>query len=291
MLTLIGIALVALILLFSVVIVRQQELEIIERLGKYNRVARPGLSFKIPIIDSIIGTLELRVQQLNFTAETKTKDDVFVNVKVAVQYMVNTEKAYDAFYRLQNPKEQIGAYIFDVIRSEVPKMKLDEAFEQKDTVAKAVKEQLANSMDDFGYTIIQALIIDVEPAPSVKEAMNEIQTQTRLRAAAAEKGEADKVLAVKSAEAEAESKRLQGEGIAQQRLAIVKGLRESVEMMEKATGIKGEDVMNLVLLTQYFDTLKDIGGSAKSTTVFLPSSPEGMKEFSNAIRTAILSSK
>src|SRR5690606_36461074 len=246
--------------LLSFFTVEQQTVAIIERFGKYLRIANPGLHFKIPFIDRIAGKLSLRVLQLNIQAETKTEDNVFVHMIVAVQYYVIPDKVYDAFYKLASPEKQINSYVFDVVRARVPKIKLDDLFEKKDEIALAVKEELNETMNSFGFQILNALVTDIEPNAKVKDSMNEINAAQRLRVAANEKGEAERILKVKAAEAEAQSKALQGKGIADQRKAIIDGLKESVEhFKEGISGTSTQDVMNLVLLTQYFDTIKELG--------------------------------
>ena len=274
----------------SLFVVKQQSLKIIERLGKFKKVSKPGLNFKIPFIDRIAGKVDLRIQQLNVDVETKTKDNVFVTVPVAVQFFVKEDKAYESYYKLDNSEQQIKAYVFDTVRSQIPKMSLDEVFEKKEEIALSVKNELSTTMDDFGYSITTALVTDINPDQKVKFAMNEINAQSRLRVAATEKGEADKILKVKNAEAESESKKLQGEGISNQRLAIAKGFKESIALMKDVVGTSGEEIMATLLLTQYFDTMKDIGEKGNSM-VFLPSSPEGMSNLGNELRTAILSTK
>jgi regulator of protease activity HflC (stomatin/prohibitin superfamily) len=270
-------------------VVTQQTAAIIERFGKFVHVARPGLNIKIPIIDSVAGRVNLRVQQLNVKCETKTEDNVFVHVIVAVQYQVLPEKVYDAFYRLSDADTQIRAYVFDVVRARVPKIKLDDVFEKKDEVADAVKNELSHVMDDFGYSIVKALVTDIDPDAKVKEAMNEINAAQRLRVAATEKGEAERILKVKAAEAEAQSKALQGKGIADQRRAIVDGLRESVDDFQKSVpGATAQDVMNLVLMTQYFDTLKEIGQSSHTNTILMPHTPGGMTDVAQQMRNAMI---
>jgi regulator of protease activity HflC (stomatin/prohibitin superfamily) len=269
----------------SLFVVNQQTSVVIERLGKFQRVASAGLNFKVPLIDRRAGELDLRVQQMNLQTETKTKDNVFVVVSTSLQFTVLSEKVQDAFYKLHNSEKQIAAFVYDVIRSQVPHLTLDEAFEKKEDIATAVKTELAETMDDFGYNILTALVTDVEPDAKVKTSMNEINAAKRLREAAQEKGEAEKVLA----EAEAESKRLQGEGIANQRKAIVEGLRESVETFQKAIqGTDAKDVMNLVVMTQYFDTLKEIGASDKSHTILLPYSPSIVKDIATQISEGMM---
>ena len=288
--TSIGILVILLVFVFfAFFIVRQQTVKIIQRLGKFNKLATPGLGFKIPFLDWVAGEVDMKIQQLMVHVETKTLDNVFVKVPVAVQFYVTPEKVYDAFYKLSDPLEQISSYVFDVVRSEVPKLKLDEVFEKKETIALAIKSELQQTMDDFGYTIIQALVTDIDPDSKVKDSMNEINAAARLRMAASENAEANKIITVKAAEAEAESKELQGRGIANQRKAIIAGLRESVQELSEATKIKEEDVMNLVLLTQYFDTIKDVGTHAGTRTIFLPSTPSGMQSLSSEIRNVILS--
>ncbi|MEI6886720.1 MAG: SPFH domain-containing protein [bacterium] len=277
------------ILASSFFTVKQQTVAIVERFGKFVRVASSGLNLKIPLIDNIRGYVSLRVQQLDVRAETKTLDNVFVHVVVSVQYYALPDKVYDAFYRLNDPSIQINSYVFDVIRSRVPKINLDDLFEKKDEIAFAVKNELNETMKNFGFEILNALVTDIEPDAKVKESMNEINSAQRLRIAANEKGEAEKILKVKSAEAEAMSKALQGKGIADQRKAIVEGLRESVDEFQKSIeGSTPQDVMNLVLLTQYFDTLKEIGQSSHTNTILLPHSPSGMADIASQIRDAMI---
>jgi regulator of protease activity HflC (stomatin/prohibitin superfamily) len=244
---------------------------------------------KIPFIDRIVQRVSLRVQQLIVEVDTKTKDNVFVKIYIAVQYRVVEGSEADSFYKLQDHVEQIRSYVLDVVRAKVPRMDLDEVFEKKDDVGVAVKSELDASMKTYGFEIPNALVTDVDPDEKVKTAMNEIQAQQRLQVAANAKGEANKILVVKNAEAEAESKRLQGEGIAKQRRAIVDGLRDSIDAFkEKIDGVSAGDVLNLVLLTQYFDTMKDIGVSSGSKVILMPHSPGGMSDISTELRTAIL---
>jgi regulator of protease activity HflC (stomatin/prohibitin superfamily) len=283
---------VIIILLFVIsrclFVVHQQTKEIIERLGRFHRLANPGFNVKIPILDKHVWKVELRVQQLSVTVETKTKDNVFVKVPVAVQYRAIPDRAADTYYQLTDDEEQLTSYVLDVVRAKVPTLALDEVFEKKDDIAAAVKEHLDETMKSFGWEVLSALVTDVDPAENVKAAMNEIQAQSRLQIAAQAKGEANKILTVKNAEAEAESKRLQGEGIANQRKAIVEGLRESVRQFQDATGVNATEVLRLVLLTQYFDTLKEIGVSAGSKVIMLPHAPAGMADIADQITKAII---
>lgn len=289
--------LVALVFLVIVVIglvssfftVEQQTAGIIQQFGKFTRVAYPGLNMKIPLIETVAGRISLRVQQLDVNVETKTEDNVFVHVMVSVQYYVLPDKVYDAFYRLVDPRTQITAFVFDVVRARVPTIKLDDVFEKKDEIAIAVKTELEQVMDDFGYGIVKTLVTDIDPDQKVKDAMNEINAAQRMRIAATEKGEADRILKVKAAEAEAQSKALQGKGIADQRKAIVDGLRESVDEFQKSVpGTSAQDVMNLVLMTQYFDTLKDIGATSQSSTILIPHSPGHLPDLSSQLRDALI---
>ncbi len=273
-----------------VFVVKQQTVALVERLGKFERAATPGLNFKIPLLDSIPARVNMRVQQLDVAVETKTEDDVFVHIQVSVQYMVDPAKVYEAYYKLNNVKEQITSYVFDVVRARVPLLKLDDVFSHKDEIADAVKEELQTTMNEFGYKIIKALVTDIGPDEKVKNAMNEINAATRMRMAAAEKGEADRILKVKAAEAEAQSKELQGRGIANQRKAIIEGLKESVEEFQSSIqGSTAQDVMMLVLMTQYFDTLKEVAENSRTNTIMIPSSPGGLENLTEQIRNAILS--
>jgi regulator of protease activity HflC (stomatin/prohibitin superfamily) len=269
--------------------VEQKTNAIVERFGKFNRISKPGLNWKIPIIDRVAGRLSLRVRQLDVQVETKTYDNVFIQMVVSVQFYVLQNRVYEAFYSLDNPENQIRSYIFDVVRARVPKIKLDDVFEKKDDIAVAVKDELAQVMDDFGYGITKTLVTDIDPDPEVKNAMNQINAAQRQKVAAIEKGEADKIMKVKAAEAEADSKALQGKGVADQRKAIIDGLRESVgEFQRDISGINAQDAMNLVIITQYFDTLKDIGNSSKANTILIPHSPDSVNDISNQIREAMI---
>ena len=283
------IVVIAFLLFNTFFTVAQQTVSVVERLGKFVRVAGAGLNIKIPFIESVSGRMSLRVLQLDVPVETKTKDNVFVKVAISVQYHVKIDKIYDAFYKLTNPTSQITSFVFDVVRAQVPKMDLDDVFEKKDVIAVAVKDELAEMMSNFGYDIIKALVTDIDPDVKVKAAMNEINEQQRLRVAAEQKGEAEKILTVKRAEADAQSKRLQGQGIADQRKAIIEGLKESIdEFQQTVPGTSALDVMNLVLVTQYYDTLKEIGASDKSSTLLLPSVPEGNNTFASLLRESVL---
>lgn len=274
----------------SIVIVPEYDYKVIQRLGKYNKICTAGLNFKIPVLDWVVGTRTFQIRQLEMKVETKTKDDVFVLISAAVQYKIIEGQGYKAFYVLKNPLEQIESYVFDTIRAQVPKMALDETFENKDQLADQIEADVQAIMTDkYGYEIVRALVTDVEPDGKVKDSMNQINAEQRLRVAAEAKGEADKILVVKAAEAEAQSKKLQGKGIADQRKEIIDGLKTSVsDFQEAIKDANAEDVMALVMLTQYLDTLKDIGGDGK--VVFVPSNPHGMNQFYDEIRNTFMSS-
>jgi len=262
---------------------------IVERCGKFDRIANPGLNCINPFLcESKAGGLSLRVQQLDVRCETKTKDNVFVKMQVTVQYQVIKESVYDAFYRLTNAHSQITAYVFDVVRAIVPKSNLDDVFHTKEEIAMAVKEELEKSMSTFGYQIIQTLVTDIEPDHKVKEAMNEINSAQRFRHAALEKAEGNKITLVKKAEAEAEAAYLQGQGIARQRQAIVNGLRESVVNFEGGVKVSPQEVIELMMVTQYFDLLKDVGSSNGTATVFLNHNPGTVGEISSQIRNGFM---
>ena len=282
------IAIILFILYASIFVVDQQRVAVIERFGKFNRVADAGLNFKIPFIEWTRGLLSLRIQQLDVMLETKTKDNVFIHMTISVQFHVRPEKIYDAFYRLTDAEKQIESFVFDVIRAEVPKMILDDVFEKKDNIAVAVKNELADLMADFGYDILKALVTNIDPDEKVKRAMNEINEQQRLRMAAQEKGEADKILIVKKAEAEAESMHLQGQGVANQRKAIIEGLKESIAEFQSTVGVGAAEVMGLVMMVQYYDTLKDIGARTNSSTILLPHSPGSIHDVAASLRDSII---
>lgn len=269
--------------------VQQQTAAIVQRFGRFVREAGPGLNAKVPFVETVVARINLRVQQLDVKIETKTEDNVFVQMVVAVQFYVLPTKAYDAFYKLDNAQRQITSYVFDVVRAQVPKIKLDDVFEKKDDIANIVKSELEQVMEGFGYGILKALVTDIDPDSNVKLSMNEINAAQRMRVAATEKGEAERIIKVKSAEGDAQSKALQGRGIAEQRQAIVAGLRDSVDEFQRSVpGTTAKDVMNLVLMTQYFDTLKDIGASSRTNTILIPHSPGNLSHLTEQIRNAMI---
>lgn len=260
------------------------EVGVIERCGKFNRMSQPGLGIAICPYEQLVGRLSYRVQQLDVTVESKTLDNVFVVTRVTVQYQVLREKAYEAFYALTNPHQQITAHVYDVIRSELPTLDLDAVFEAKEELALSVKKALSATMTSYGYQILQTLITDLDPDQRVKNAMNEINSSKRLKFAVAEKAEGDKILQVKAAEAEAEAKYLSGVGVAKQRKAIVDGLKSSiVGFSDQVTGTSHKEVMDLVLLTQYFDCIRDVGQSRNCKTIFVPSSKSSGDEVRNSL--------
>ena len=261
------------ILLASFFTVKQQSAAIIERFGKFHSIRQSGLHLKIPLVDRIPGRLSLKIQQLDVMIETKTKDDVFVKLKVSVQYKVIKEKVFDAFYKLDYPHDQITSYVFDVVRAEVPKMKLDDVFLRKDDIAIAVKSELNEAMMTYGYDIIKTLVTDIDPDAQVKEAMNRINAADREKTAAQYEGDAQRILIVEKAKAEAESKRLQGQGIADQRREIARGLEESVDVLNRV-GINSQEASALIVVTQHYDTLQSIGGETNSNLILLPNSPQ-----------------
>jgi regulator of protease activity HflC (stomatin/prohibitin superfamily) len=265
------------------------QVAVITRFGKFLRAAQPGLNWKWPIIDTIAGRVSLRVNQISLTMETKTKDNVFVTIPISVQNRVRPEKVFDAFYRLSNPMEQIQSYVEQVILGHVPGMTLDEVFASQSGIAAAVKKELDADMAAFGYEIVNVLVTDIVPDAKVKSAMNDINAAQREQVAANARGEAEKILVVKKAEAEAESKALQGQGIANQRKAIIEGLQGSIEQFQRAIGsVSTNDVMQLVLITQYFDTIKSIGESDKTNTLFLTHSPGVVKDIGDQIMQSML---
>ncbi|MCM5662281.1 SPFH domain-containing protein [Galbibacter mesophilus] len=261
-------------------IVKQQTAVAIERFGKFHSIRNSGLHLKIPIVDRIAGRLSLKIQQLDVIVETKTLDDVFVKLKISVQYVVIRTKVYEAFYQLEYPHEQITSYVFDVVRAEVPKMKLDDVFVKKDDIAIAVKTELQDAMLDYGFDIIKTLVTDIDPDAQVKAAMNRINASEREKIAAQFEGDAARILIVEKAKAEAESKRLQGQGIADQRREIARGLEESVEVLNKV-GINSQEASALIVVTQHYDTLQSIGEETNSNLILLPNSPQAGSDMLN----------
>ena len=269
-----------LLLLGTFFIVKQQTAAIIERFGKFTSVRQSGLHIKIPVIDRVSGRVSLKVQQLDVVVETKTKDDVFVKLKVSVQFKVIKDKVYDAFYKLDFPQEQMNAYVFDVVRAEVPKMILDDVFEKKDDIAIAVKGELNEAMKNYGFDIIKTLVTDIDPDAQVKESMNRINASEREKVAAQFEGDAQRILIVERAKAEAESKRLQGQGIADQRREIARGLEDSVKVLNNVD-INSQEASALIVVTQHYDTLQSVGSASNSNLILMPNSPQAGSEMLN----------
>lgn len=285
------IALILLVLKGSLFMVKQKNAFIIERLGKFNKVSKAGLNFKIPILDSIAGRVNLRVRELPVEVETKTKDDVFVKIVVSVQFFVidNLEGIKDSFYELNNPEQQIQSYVFDSIRSEVPLMELDDVFAEKEKIAFAIKNELSDTMRQFGFDFIKALVTDIDPDAKVKHSMNEINAAKRMKEAAKEEAGAEKIRVVAAAEADAESKRLAGEGIAKQRIAIANGLKESVEEVKLAMEdhVTSQDVMNMLFMTQHYETVSKLAEN-NSSTIFMPYSPDNVGDLQMQIQSSLI---
>ncbi len=279
------ILIVFLVLLFLIItgtffVVKQQTSAIVERFGRFTSVRSSGLQLKIPLIDRVAGRINLRVQQLDVIVETKTKDDVFVKLKVSVQFKVIEDNVYNAFYKLEYPHDQITSYIFDVVRAEVPKLRLDYVFERKDDIANAVKKELNEAMTRYGYDIINTLITDIDPDQQVKNAMNRINSSEREKTAAEFEAEAQRIKIVAKARAEAESKRLQGQGIADQRREIARGLEESVNVLNNV-GINSQEASALIVVTQHYDTLQSLGEETNSNLILLPNSPQAGSDMLN----------
>jgi regulator of protease activity HflC (stomatin/prohibitin superfamily) len=268
--------------------VKTAEVAVVTRFGKFLRVAQPGLNWKWPFIDRLAGRVSLRVNQIQLTMETKTKDNVFVTIPISVQNRVRPEKVFDAYYKLSDPMQQIQSYVEQVILGHVPGMTLDEVFASQSSIAAAVKQELDADMAGFGYEIVNVLVTDIIPDAKVKSAMNDINAAQREQVAANARGEAEKILVVKKAEAEAQSKALQGQGIANQRKAIIEGLQGSIQQFQQSVGASTSEVMQLVMVTQYFDTIKSIGESDKTNTLFLSHSPGAVNDISQQILQSML---
>ncbi len=269
--------------------VSQQSAAVVERFGKFHSVRNSGLQFKIPFVDQVSGRVSLKIQQLDVLVETKTKDDVFVKMKVSVQFVILRDKIYDAYYKLENPHDQITSYVFDTVRAEVPKMKLDDVFERKDDIAIAIRRDLQVAMNDYGYDIVKALVTDIDPDAAVKHAMNRINASEREKVAAEYEAEADRIRIVAKAKAEAESKRLQGQGIADQRREIARGLEESVEVLN-TVGINSQEASALIVVTQHYDTLQSMGENVNSNLILLPNTPDNASNLLTQMVTSFAAS-
>jgi regulator of protease activity HflC (stomatin/prohibitin superfamily) len=266
--------------------VKQQRVAIIERFGKFSRIARAGLCMKIPVIERIVDFLNLKIQQLDVNIETKTSDNVFMTLTISVQYRVLAKNANDAYYKLDNPKDQIRSYVFDVVRAEVPKLDIDEVFQNKDDIAIAVKTELTDTMREFGYLIVKTLVTDIEPDKKVKDSMNEINAAKRFRMASEQKAMAERIIIIKNAEAEAKSKELLGQGLAEKRKAIARGIKDAAESIRLAIPESSpKEILNILLMSQYIETLKEIG--KQSNTMMVPFTPNLLSVLEQQFKSAI----
>lgn len=288
----VGALVVVLLLIASVRIVPQQNVYLVELFGRYSRMLTPGLNFIIPLIEQVAHKQSMRTRQLDVDVETKTNDNVFVVVRVSVQYRVSNEQSvYNAFYQLENPEWQMQSYVFDTVRAQIPKQNLDAVFDNKDSISKDVKEQLRDTMEEYGFEIIASLVTDIDPDQSVKDSMNQINAAERERRAAEHKAEAEKIMLVKQAEADKESKILQGQGIAGQRLAIAEGLRDSIAMVtDQANDISSKDVIDLLKFTNYVDVLGSFD-TAASKVIMLPQPTGQLDSLSSDILSAMEAAK
>ncbi len=281
----------AMVIIFSgLFTVKQQTAAVVQRLGKFHSIKQPGLQFKIPFVDTVAGRLSLKIDQLDVLVETKTKDDVFVKLKVSVQFKVLKDAIYDAFYKLENPHEQITSYVFDVVRAEVPKLKLDDVFVRKDDIAVAILRELQEAMNEYGYGIVKALVTDIDPDNAVKQAMNRINAAEREKLAAEYEAESERIRIVARAQAEAESKKLQGQGIADQRREIARGLEESVEVLNQV-GINSQEASALIVITQHYDTLQALGENTNSNLILLPNAPSSASDMLSQMVTSFSASQ
>ena len=282
---------VVLLLLASVVIVKQRTAVVIERFGRFHKICKAGFNLRIPIIDAKAGLVNLKVRELPVDIETKTLDDVFVRLVVSVQYYVveSSEGIKTAFYKFDDPGRQIQSFVFDSIRSEVPKLNLDDVFSEKDKIATAVQLELAETMEEYGFTIVKTLVTDIDPDANVKHSMNEINAAKRMKEAAKEYAAADKIKVIAAAEAEAQSKKLQGIGIAEQRIAIANGLKQSVEEVKGAMekDVTGKQVMNMLFMTQHYDTISRLADQGVNT-IFVPYSPGTVGDLQSQIQSGLL---
>ena len=277
------------IFLGSFFTVQTAQVAIVQRLGKFARIAGPGLNWKTPYLETVVQRMSMKVQQFEVQVETKTQDNVFVQIPVSIQYKVIPEGVESAFYKLSDPVKQIESMVYNVVLGHVPKMKLDDTFLNQADIASDLRDNLDASMKEYGYSIVKVLISDIVPDQKVKAAMNDINAAQREREATVSRAETNKLLLVKQAEAEAESKRLQGEGIANQRKAIIAGLKDSVEDFAKTVpGSTPQDVMQLVLMTQYFDTLKEVAANDHTNTILIPHTPNTLTDIFSQIRNAII---
>jgi len=288
---LIIVVLVVAILVSSIVIVKQRTAIVIERFGKFHRIYRAGFNLRIPIIDAKAGIVNLKVRELPVDIETKTYDDVFVRMTVSVQYYVveSSEGIKTAFYKFDDPDRQIQSFVFDSIRSEVPKLPLDEVFSEKDKIATAVQLELSETMTDYGFTIVKTLVTDIDPDSNVKHSMNEINAAKRMKEAAKEYAAAEKIKVIAAAEAEAQGKKLQGIGIADQRIAIANGLKQSVAEVKGAMEkeVTGQQVMNMLFMTQHYDTISRLADQGVNT-IFVPYSPGTVGDLQTQIQSGLL---
>jgi len=288
-----GIGLVVVVLLSilrgALFTVRTAEAAVVERFGKFKHVANAGLNWKTPIIEKF-HRVDLMTQQLEGSIETKTRDNVFVTLPVKVQYRVikTDEGIADSYYKLAQPTKQIEAYLYNILLGHIPDTDLDEVFITQPKIAERATAELSGEMKAYGYEIVKVLITDIIPDQGVKTAMNRINEEIRNKSANEAQGDAEKVLKVKQAEADAEVKRLQGQGVAMEREAIAEGWKQSIEKVRTGTTLDDTAATFLLLYTNWTDMLRAVGTTKNSTMVFMPSGPEGLQHFQQVMTNALL---
>merc|ERR1719499_718929 len=241
---------------------------VVQRRGAYDGWVEPGLIWTCPILHSVT-PVSIQTKQDMIHTDCKTKDNVTVTVTTAVQYYVERTKVEEAVFIVEDGRAQIRTGVNNVVRSELPALELDEAYENKDQLRKAVLAKIQPEMQKVGFYIRDILITDLHPDRTVLQSMNAINASQRQRQAAVEQGEAQKVLLVKKAEAESESKFLSGQGLSRMRLEIARGFKQSMDAMADG-GLSAKESMNMLITTQYVDMLKDFAMNPNKSAIMIP---------------------
>jgi len=281
----------AVLLLSMIRIVPQNHVAVVEFLGKYQRTLSAGLNFVIPILERVSVQVNLAIRNFLFELDAVSKDKVQVRLKSNLIYAVSVGKVTQYWYELTDPKQTIASFVENYVRSFVATQTHEELLEKREEISAYLVQHLNEKFMAWGIIIHGYQLMDIVFPTVITDAMSRVVASQRLREAAMNEAEATKVRVVKEAEAEKESRVLLGEGVAGERQAIIDGLKRSIDDMKGIPGLNTHEVMNLIVMSQYFDTVKAIGMSQNSKVMFIDPAPEGANNMLQQLSAALEANK
>ncbi len=268
------------VLVISIKVVKQQTAYTVETFGKFSRVIYPGINIVIPLVENTARKINLSTMNLDFSILAITFDKVNISIDCTLIYKVIYQKVYQATYSLENPTASIKALVENTIRAFVATQTHEQTIQSRDEMTNFLMTHLTQKLEAFGFAIDSFQVRDIILPREITEAMSRVISSKRNQEAAFNEAQGKYILAVKEAEAQKETRRLQGEGLAAERDAIINGLSKSIHDMQQATGASATAVMNIVLMNQYIDMMRTISNdkSGNTKTVFINPSPNGMTD-------------